>query len=105
METIVSPALENAVPAFTASLVPSRRARLHERRRCALRRRSRRMAARLAILLTADVAALFIARFVFLSVLATRDAPPALLRDFRAAGPLANPGMPASTVLWLALIF
>ena len=62
------------------------------------------MAARLAILLTADVAALFIARLAFLSLLATRDTPPAMLRDFRAAGPLANPGMPASTVLWMALI-
>lgn len=101
-------ALTNAVKSaqgdFASGRVPSRRAQLHERRRFALRRRSRRMAARLAILISADVLALVLTRFVLVALLGAGGSPPDALREFRAGGPLADPGTPASLVLWIALL-
>lgn len=89
----------------TSALNPAlaRRAKLYERQRDGFQRRKKRIASRVGVLLVSDLAAVLIARALAM-VLADRTASGSFLRVSDTAGPLAEPGAPASLVLWILLV-
>lgn len=105
LSTSLTPtAAESALREDTLSLALERRAKLEERRRTALRRRAKRVGSRFAILLTADVAAFLIARLVLGWLLDRPSDATAGAAAAGSAGPLAQPGQPASLVFWVAIV-
>ncbi len=80
-----------------------RRAALFNRRREGLRNRTARAAWSSAILLASDIVALLVTRVAagWTAGMSTRSGA---FGDLAAAGPLANPGQPASLVFWLCMV-
>lgn len=81
-----------------------RRAKLYDQRRTGVQRRSKRIASRVAVLLLADLSALVAARLGAGWIVGAQDTGFVLLEGFRAAGPLASPGRPASLAFWIAML-
>lgn len=90
-----------AAPAIRALAT---RARVSDRYPVALRRYMARVASRASILLLSDLTAVLSSWLLLRSLMSRENPPHAFAWHFNTAGPLADPGRPGSTVLWLALL-
>lgn len=87
-------------PVSVAAVV--QRQKISDRRQRGLRRRAGRMSARFGVLLGADVAALVAVRALLAWMTVAQWPSVQIPGDFKFAGPLSQPGEPASLVFWLA---
>src|SRR5687768_17236840 len=98
-----SPGSASPRPARIAAL--ELRARLSDRQPFAARRHTARLSSRIGLLLGSDLAAFVLARGALRAIADQQVFGARLPASLTAAGPLADPGKPGSTVFIIALLF